>query len=1119
MGKKLSKLLGVFCVGLLFALCGMSASAAETQENVMYLDEKGETKYEESATVVTSEMTEWTEGWYVVNDSVTIYQDVEVTGNVNLILQGCLEPDELIDIDTASLKIVGNITGNGSLTIYGQGKGGGSIDHWKVGRLGRLQCDSIKVDTHLCSGYVHSNIFASSIRVSGGYLQSRTNDFIFDTFTMTGGFVRGYFTENDDAGDENTVIISGGIIEHGISVHSNIKVFNSTIGIIHSDVASVYENSIAVTNSTVDNISGGDISITGSTITRRISGDSVEITNITVESDDFDFTCEVSALGTVEITNSEISGDVSASLGVTVNSGTLDRVSCGGNVNIRSGYVNGNIMLGNKGQIVIGAENSSEAPVIYGDIISYEASAPVESVWIKSGTVYGNINTHSLTMYGGEIGGNVTISRTDIIAGENDDLYGKNGMIYGGVCNGITASMGTTLNVFGGNVQYVGLAAGCELNINGGTISSVYGGGNNCVVYDYTAGQALPADFKPYDMLYLSYDLTNKTVTGLLGGNVRLAQDFGVYAPSEWGDQAKMEVIILPGATATVNCFRFTGDLLVQGTLQASPDISTNPMVIGTTPYYAINADSETVASVSAGDSIVRDGVTFVPEGEVVTLKSKGTGAMHWAAQPAYLNVTNNKFYMPDEVVSVKASALPLEATPTIQVDGEKLTGFTAGEYYSISDAIFRPTGTTLPIRPEWYGTTVSIVKLGDGFATGDSFAQALAIPSQSSGTVTPPNPGGGTGSKPDPDDPEEIVIPDGDWEEAEEELSQADSGDTVIVETDEDDTLPGEVLESAAGKNVTLIIQVGTIISWEIDCREIPKATSFTGISLKVSMNTSGIPESVLHGLPGSHPFQQMTLGHDGPFGFPVKLHTNVGRENSGKWANLYYYNEESGKMEFETAARVTASGDAVFTMTHASQYAIVLDEKSHTLSFQDVKEGSWFQGAVEYVYRASLMAGTGDTTFEPNAKLTRAMTAQILYNLEGTPEVTGEATFTDMNTAPDWSMDAIAWAQDTGVVAGMGDNTFAPNLKVTRDQFAQMLYNYAKYKKCDLTKAGDLTKFPDEGSVSDWAVTALSWANGNGLINGHESGTLDPQGNTVRGQAASILMNFDLNVVKSVA
>lgn len=1080
MGKKLSKLLGVFCVGLLFALCGMSASAAETQENVMYYDENGVERYVQSATVVTDSTVEWTEGWYVVDEgaSVAINGNITVQGEVNLILSL-----------GSNLEINGSILGDeqtASLNIYAQYP---YVDNtewrgWESGAIGHLeiikgnspdyqQWRAIRVNTSLYGGCVDAHINTPQINMVAGFLNANrsSQSIFFDNFDMSGGYVRGRL-ENGYNGSTAEVTITGGKIEGSVTVD-------------------------------------GNVSITGGTITGTVSGNLVEITNAIIGTDD---------LNSGDIDSD--SGNVFGSLGVTVNSGTVGGVSSeGGNVNIRSGYVNGNIMLGNKGQIVIGAENSSEAPVIYGDIISYEASAPVESVWIKSGTVYGDINTHSLTMYGGEIGGNVTISRTDIIAGENDDLYGKNGMIYGGVCNGITASMGTTLNVFDVNVQYVGLAAGCELNINGGTISSVYGGGNNCVVYDYTAGQALPADFNPYDMLYLSYDLTNKTITGLLGGNVRLAQDFGVYAPSEWGDQAKMEVIILPGATATVNCFRFTGDLLVQGTLQASPDISTNPMVIGTTPYYAINADSETVASVSAGDSIVRDGVTFVPEGEVVTLKPKGTGAMHWAAQPAYLNVTNNKFYMPDEVVSVKASALPLEATPTIQVDGEKLTGFTAGEYYSISDAIFRPTGTTLPIRPEWYGTTVSIVKLGDGFATGDSFAQALAIPSQSGGTVTPPNPGGGTGSKPDPDDPEEIVIPDGDWEEAEEELSQADSGDTVIVETDEDDALPDEVLESAAGKNVTLKIKVGDSIFWEIDCRVIPKDASLQDISLKVSMNTQGIPSKVLCGLPGSHTFLQMTLGHDGLFGFPVKLHADVGRGNSGKWANLYYYNEGTGKMEFETAARVTASGDAAFTMTHASQYAIVLDEKSHTLSFQDVGEGAWFQGAVEYVYRAGLMAGTGDTTFEPNAKLTRAMTAQILYNLEGQPEVTGEATFSDMNTAPDWSMDAIAWAQDTGVVAGMGDNTFAPNLKVTREQFAQMLYNYAKYKKCDLTKAGDLTKFPDEGSISTWAETALSWANGNGLINGHENGTLDPQGNTVRGQAASILMNFDLNVVKSVA
>ena len=183
----------------------------------------------------------------------------------------------------------------------------------------------------------------------------------------------------------------------------------------------------------------------------------------------------------------------------------------------------------------------------------------------------------------------------------------------------------------------------------------------------------------------------------------------------------------------------------------------------------------------------------------------------------------------------------------------------------------------------------------------------------------------------------------------------------------------------------------------------------------------------------------------------------------------------------------------------------------------FTDVAEDAWYYDAIQYVYENNLMAGTGDTTFDPEVSLTRAMTAQILYNLEGKPKVDEEATFADMNEAPTWSVDAIAWAQDTGVVAGMGDNEFAPNAKVTREQFAQMMYNYAKYKKYDLTKTGDLSKFPDDGSVSDWAETAMSWANGNGLINGHEdSGLIDPAGNTIRGQAASIIMNFDKNVVK---
>ena len=185
--------------------------------------------------------------------------------------------------------------------------------------------------------------------------------------------------------------------------------------------------------------------------------------------------------------------------------------------------------------------------------------------------------------------------------------------------------------------------------------------------------------------------------------------------------------------------------------------------------------------------------------------------------------------------------------------------------------------------------------------------------------------------------------------------------------------------------------------------------------------------------------------------------------------------------------------------------------------IPFTDVKDGAWYFDAVKYVYENSLMAGTGDTTFEPEVKLNRAMAAQILYNLEGQPTVTGEETFTDADDAGAWAVNAITWAEQNEVVAGIGGGLFDPTAPVTREAFAQMMYNYAKFKGYDLTKTGDLSKFPDADTISDWAETALSWANGNGLINGHEdSGKIDPAGTTTRAQAASIIRNFDLNVAK---
>lgn len=211
-----------------------------------------------------------------------------------------------------------------------------------------------------------------------------------------------------------------------------------------------------------------------------------------------------------------------------------------------------------------------------------------------------------------------------------------------------------------------------------------------------------------------------------------------------------------------------------------------------------------------------------------------------------------------------------------------------------------------------------------------------------------------------------------------------------------------------------------------------------------------------------------------------------------------------------------VAIPADGNLTGLQPSDKVTVTFEKiseSVDLPFTDLAEDAWYSGAVEYVYAHGLMRGMSETAFAPNTSLTRAQAVQILYNLEGQPVVSGAATFTD---AEHWAKTPIAWAQQTGVVDGYEDNSFRPENPISRQEFAQMMYNYAKYKGYDLTAKGNLDAFPDADKMGAWAEPALAWANGNKLINGHDDGTLDPRGITIRAQAASILMRFDLNIVK---
>ena len=211
-----------------------------------------------------------------------------------------------------------------------------------------------------------------------------------------------------------------------------------------------------------------------------------------------------------------------------------------------------------------------------------------------------------------------------------------------------------------------------------------------------------------------------------------------------------------------------------------------------------------------------------------------------------------------------------------------------------------------------------------------------------------------------------------------------------------------------------------------------------------------------------------------------------------------------------------LTAQGDGKFTFTMPSRKVTVQASFAPVpLPFEDVAPGAWYESAVRYAYTHGIMEGTSATTFVPGKSLTRAEAVQVLYNLEGQPTVSESATFPDL--VYQWYKPAIAWAESTGVVDGYEDGTFQPGQPVTRQEFAQMLYDYAAYKDYDLTAEGDLSAFPDGDSVQEWALSAMTWANGNALINGHDDGTLEPGGTTTRAQAASILMRFDQNVVEN--
>lgn len=210
----------------------------------------------------------------------------------------------------------------------------------------------------------------------------------------------------------------------------------------------------------------------------------------------------------------------------------------------------------------------------------------------------------------------------------------------------------------------------------------------------------------------------------------------------------------------------------------------------------------------------------------------------------------------------------------------------------------------------------------------------------------------------------------------------------------------------------------------------------------------------------------------------------------------------------------------DTVYTFTMPASavkvgvsYVKATETPSKT-KFNDVSANDWFASAVDYVTGKGMMNGTADNTFSPKANTTRGMVVTVLYRLENQPS-TSAASFTDVASGAYYA-NAVAWANANGIVSGYGSGKFGPNNKVTREQLAAILYRYAQYKKYDVSVGEDtnILSYNDAQSISSYAIPAIQWACGAGVVTGKSGNKLDPKGNATRAEVAAMLMRFCENV-----
>ena len=893
----------------------------------------------------------------------------------------------------------------------------------------------------------------------------------------------------------NTLTLHNATIKESVSTNTSTFIAGAAIGVLNQNGDAELTITLEGTN-TIAEVGKGIYVLANSTggATLTITGDgsldaSARQTGIWVQSNNGDAAlfiqnAKVEATGTSYGVNVQSRESSTASL--TVDGGNLTASGSPGILYDSSGsgtVPNTTTLTIRKSAIV----DAREGGIGAGYIVNLSGVSPTDdSVGIvfgldlsdsNAGTVYGNVTLQEdLTIESGQTltipdGASLTIDSDATLT--NEGTVTNSGTLTN---NGTINNSGTLPSNIGGTAPPSIITTSPLASGTVGTEYSVTLEANNS-----TSGWSVTSGSLPDG-------LTLDGSTSLISGIPTAAgtYSFTVTATNTGGsDSEQLSITINPAAAVPVESVSLDKTTLglTEGetarlTATVEPSNATNKSVTWSSDNESVaTVTNGVVTAVGAGTATIT--VTTVDQSKTATCEVTVTAATV-PVTGVTLNKTSTSLYVGD-TETLTATAEPSDAT------NKNVTWSSDDTSVATVDA----SGLVTAVAP---GTAVITVTTADG---GKTATCTVTVSRYSSG-------GGSSSSSTSLSD------------RAIDDIQDARPGDTVeITLRPGRTTLEREVFEELAGQDITLEIDAGDGVLWTVNGLDIPEDTRLHDLDLDVDLGDSDIPATVLNAVTGEISTVQLSLAHDGRFGFTMTLSAPLGRDNADYWANLYWYNERTEELEFQQAARIANDGTAEFALDHASDYAIVIDDRSHEpvdLPFNDVPEGYWAYDAIQYVYGEGLMAGTSGSTFSPEGTTTRGQIVTILWRLSGSPVVNYLMDFDDVDPAAYYA-EAIRWATSEGIAGGYGGGVFGPDDPITREQLAVMLHRYAQHEGYDVSIGEDtnILSYADAFTVSEYAVSALQWACGAGIISGTGDGsTLTPQGEATRAQAATVLMRF---------